>query len=349
MNKKDLEYLRKMEEEKNTRAFSKQEVKKINESLRTNVGVSDTNEALDLSASIAEAQVENFGTDVDALLDTVLYHGGEKGAKTATMRATEVKFSLATKFIDFGQYDKFEDMDFKYVDKEFFEYCVPFSVIEESIDQTPYIIADNVKTLKGLQYLDKNGKIPNDYFSNDDRHSIENASLEQLEFYVKHGSNINAVIDWWEYGYDATENRSVLDKYIMDNSDDSLEYMKKIIELGGKRGDGELISSYCYWFSYEHEGIPQLFREKINLLDKNNMIHEYDKRSIREAINCETDYLDWKMDALRRKIGDKVGKTADVKTGEITDEHRKMAKDQSEIAKGIIQQKIADRKLARKL
>ena len=51
------------------------------------------------------------------------------------------------------------------------------------------------------------------------------------------------------------------------------------------------------------------------------------------------DPLQFKIDVLRRKICDQVGKTADVDTGQVTDEHRKIAKEQIEISKTLMQAK----------
>ncbi|MBP5399337.1 MAG: hypothetical protein J6Y53_02845 [Alphaproteobacteria bacterium] len=343
MNTKDLEYLRKMEKESTKRDFSEEEIRKIDEALRTNVSGNDTTEALDLSASIAETQVEKYGTDVDSLLDTILYHGELLGAKNATDKATEAKFSLAAKFIDSEQYDKFENMSFEYISKEIFEYYVPYPILKKSkdVDQTPYIIADKVKTMQGIQYMVGHNKINNDYFTDDSRHSIENASLEQLEFYVSKGANINAVIDYWEYGDEERQDRSVLDKYLMDTNGDSIEYMKKIIELGGKKLDNDLIGEICHYYCYEQCGGPKLFLDKIALLRNNSMLDASEERSVKKAMAAETDYLEWKIQDMRRELGNKVGKTADVETGKVTEEHRQTAKEQANISKAIMKAKRA--------
>jgi len=50
----------------------------------------------------------------------------------------------------------------------------------------------------------------------------------------------------------------------------------------------------------------------------------------------ESQTLDGKVKILLEKLGDKLGKTADVKTGKVTDEHRKIAKQQVEISKTIM-------------
>lgn len=53
----------------------------------------------------------------------------------------------------------------------------------------------------------------------------------------------------------------------------------------------------------------------------------------------QIDFLNLKMDLLREKLGNKVDKTADIKTGKVTDEHREIAKQQVEISKAIIKAK----------
>lgn len=306
MNNKDLEYLRKMEEEASKRAFSKDEVEEVHNCLRTNVGANDTNEALDLSASIAQAQVEKYGTDVDSMLDTILYQGEIKGAEDATIKATETKFDLAAKFIDSEQYNKFESMGFHHLNQGLLkDYEIRLGGSANS--QVPYLVMDRVETLKGAEYLVDNNIIKSNYFTDDTRGSIATASLEQLEYFVNKGANINAVVDTWQYG-EESENRTILDRHILNNKEESLEYMKKIIELGGKRSDGELIIGACHEFSYDR-AVPKEFLEKIKLLDENGMLNKYDRKSVKEAISDTPDYLQLKMDTLRERLGDKLGKT----------------------------------------
>ena len=55
--------------------------------------------------------------------------------------------------------------------------------------------------------------------------------------------------------------------------------------------------------------------------------------------NVQTQAVDWlqkKQDTLYKRLKDKVGKTADVGTGQVTDEHRKVAQKQVEISKAIM-------------
>lgn len=58
-----------------------------------------------------------------------------------------------------------------------------------------------------------------------------------------------------------------------------------------------------------------------------------------KAYQKSQDLIQHKADMLRDKLGDKVGKTADVKMGQVTDEHREIAKTQVEISKAIMKAK----------
>lgn len=69
------------------------------------------------------------------------------------------------------------------------------------------------------------------------------------------------------------------------------------------------------------------------------MIENGYKPTAEEAIVAKIDYLKWKGDALRERLGSKVGKTADVKTGKVSDEHRKTAETQVEISRAIMEAK----------
>ena len=51
--------------------------------------------------------------------------------------------------------------------------------------------------------------------------------------------------------------------------------------------------------------------------------------------------LQTKLNMLREKLGNKVGKTADVTTGKVSDEHRETAKAQVEISKAIMKARRA--------
>lgn len=68
-----------------------------------------------------------------------------------------------------------------------------------------------------------------------------------------------------------------------------------------------------------------------------------DERSnIKSQSDEKSDSIDWlqlKQDALRKRLKGKVGKTADVETKEIKDEHRKTAKIQVDIVKNIMKSK----------
>ena len=73
-------------------------------------------------------------------MDTIIYHGDLKGNEEAQIIATDIKLSLAAKFIDSEQYDKFESMNY--------------------VDCSPYMIMKRVNTSKGIQYLLEKGIVP---------------------------------------------------------------------------------------------------------------------------------------------------------------------------------------------
>ena len=307
MREEALKHLRDMEKKKDKRQFNFEEIEKIHKCLRECVKADDANEALDLSASIAEAQVKGYGTDVDSLLDTILYQGDLKGAEDATQTATDSKLWLAAKFVDSEQYDKFENMSFEHVNKDFFvdEDEDVASVTEyatEGIDEISSAIMQRVKTLKGAQYLVDNGKIQSEYFTNDYMGALNNASLEQLEFFVKQGANINAgaAIDM-PYG-ELSQDYTLLDLYTEMDTPESLEYMKEIIRLGGQRMNCEFIPYYLD----NHNNITKLYAEKFLLLSQSGMLNDREKHSLREAINGRTDeeaktHIDTAKDIMKLK------------------------------------------------
>ena len=50
----------------------------------------------------------------------------------------------------------------------------------------------------------------------------------------------------------------------------------------------------------------------------------------------EQDSLQLKMEVVRAKLGSKIGKTGESSTGEVTSEHRNIAKQQTDISKHIM-------------
>lgn len=321
MNMKDLEYLRKMNEEASKRAFSKDEIEEIHNCLRTNVGKDDTNEALDLSASIADAQVVAYGADVDSLLDTILYHGGLKGAEDATKIATDSKFLLAAKFVDSGQYDKFEKMSFHHLDKEQMSWYIAngheCNVPADDNEKNLYVITDYVRTLKGLQYLEQKGKIPEDYFTKSDM-LLLNASNEQIDFYISHKAPVNDVDD--------VTGETVLDRYLYNHK--PTEAIEKLLNAGAKPGRDafytkSLLSEYFppnfhnndEYTKYTLQSFDMMLEKGINPpknfyteLSNNEELREKYPALISKIIS-HSDPLKLKMDMLREKLGNKVGKT----------------------------------------
>ncbi len=223
MNEKDLEYLRDMREESYERVFSKEEIERIGEALRTNVGANDTTEAIDLVVEI----IHNQQFEIDkhdnielfhGLVDEVIYHGGLLGADDAVKEARFYEAFIAPKYIDKGRYQEFEKM----VEKGF----DPLSKYVGS-----YLI-DDVRTLSGAEYLDKKGLIPEGYFTEYDEKIEEpplfRASLEQIDFYIAHGADATA---------ENNMGQTLPDKMIY--SACPVESIKKVCEAGGRISEPE--------------------------------------------------------------------------------------------------------------
>lgn len=77
------------------------------------------------------------------------------------------------------------------------------------------------------------------------------------------------------------------------------------------------------------------------LVSENELAEKYPVLVSKIMNYCDVDPLNLKADVLREKLEERLGKTADVRTGEVTDEHRKTAKKQVEISKNIIKARLA--------
>ena len=99
MDMKDLEYLRKMNEEKYNRQFSGEEIKKIHNALHTNVETEDATEALDITADIIEIQSARFGVDekFENITNDIIHHGVILGATEAVETAEKIDFNIKLK------------------------------------------------------------------------------------------------------------------------------------------------------------------------------------------------------------------------------------------------------------
>lgn len=375
MNQKDLEYLRKMEEEKEKRAFSNQEIENIHNCLRTNVGANDTNEALDLSASIVQTQVKEYGADADSLLDTILHHADLNGAEDATEIATSTKFALAAHFIDSEQYDKFESMNFRYINKEIIDdFLIDFKDTHVT-DQTPFVLMDKVKTLKGMQYLLEKEIIPQTINMYDDYDHLDTITtvlkdgttvtknmngdllytgnkeegkkytdlgiIHEVEQNTKTGTvygpfkhDDNSAVSWYEYNDDYGSTSMVPIFEDEKGGWHEFDYNERFItHPSGVHSDK---------YDATEEDLEKYMSELENraFIKTGDKTYYMEKGQPAKEINLEKDdSLELRMTLLRKKLGDNVGKTADVKTGEITDKHRENAKTQVEISKAMIKAK----------
>ena len=384
MNQKDLEYLRKMEGEARQRAFSKEEIEHISEALRTNVDIADSTEALDLVREIMDKQSFNNNVELfHGLADEVIYHGELLGANLAVLSAKTMEMNIAAKFIDEGRYDEFQEMRDKGFD----------SLDEENYFHQPLIYC--VRTLKGAEYLDQKGLIPEGYFTANthDDPILLGASSEQIDFYIAHGADVNAE----NYNGDRVLNLMLYDSY-------PIEMVKKVYQAGGyfdeyfdsgrkvfdncliwkpielnAKGDKagaknsldaiaflikenlvsteklDLLLSSPDLFEKYPETMKELFADDKHLEEKLAKVVER-----RELEKQPDDLLEEKQDKInkavrrlrgmirpRRSFPDddprkeywelkekiKVGKTADVKTGEVRKEHKSAAQIQTEAAK----------------
>lgn len=249
--------------------------------------------------------------------------------------------SKAAKFIDEKKYDEFQKMNFGNDDMA--------------------SITDNVWTLDGIEYLDKKGLIPEEYFSK--KEVIFNSSPEQVDFYISKGARVNDSQKFWNYEDDCEEEVTFLDLTIED-SRYSAENVKSVIDAGGK-------------FAYGVVDVDSLFDKygmmrddtvaKIKVLNEAGLIDQNDKKILIDRLpisnadviaklanpNSEgTDYLQMKADILREKIaeqrfrmkGSPIGKTGDSQNVEINGKHRVTAWRQSVLMSALMKEKNEQQK-----
>ncbi len=183
---------------------------------------------------------------------------------------------------------------------------------------------------------------------NVNRESNGNSFLESSLYSSKSPETIQSIIDKggkfreWENLADiswmlvnrlTSDYKGQLEKYGENSVKNNLGNLAVLIETGliEKPKDlDKLISN------------PELFEKYPDIMNK---LFEGDKdlqakldnvKNREELKGKKDDYLQDKLNLLRERLGDKLGKTADVKTGEVTDEHRKIAKQQVEISKAIM-------------
>ena len=250
-----------------------------------------------------------------------------------SIRDSYYKIKQAGEYIDSGQYDKFEKMDFKDIDGRLFNNFLIFhSALPADADRVPYLIMNEVKTLEGAKYLEKKGLIPSDYFSNQKLENIFKASTEQLGFYAAKGANLNSAINTVDSGFDFSERLSVLDRMVFYDCTNtySLAHINKMIELGAQRGckkSGDAIHTIVQSFAVATDTESDaLFLSKLKLLNEKGMLTDEEKAvivlhlpqkyksmaqefAVSEKGKEKIDALRLKKALLQEKIGEDVGKT----------------------------------------
>jgi len=120
----------------------------------------------------------------------------------------------------------------------------------------------------------------------------------------------------------------------MNDSHSEDEYMHA---LDGSDCAERCVSLFVEAVRFADKLIESSPRTKI-VSDLQEEVQKAKKALIKEGLwEVEEDSLQLKMDLLRERLGDKVGKTADVETGRITEEHQETAKTQVEISKALMQ------------
>ncbi len=249
------------------------------------------------------------------------------------MNSKEI-ISKAAKFIDEKKYDEFQKMNFGNDDMA--------------------SITDNVLTLEGIEYLDKKGLIPEEYFSK--KEVIFNSSPEQVDFYISKGARVNDSQKFWNYEDDCEEEMTFLDLIVADSRYSS-KNVESVIKAGGK-------------FSYDAfdiQSVEDSLRlgnkntlDKIKILNKANMLDEDAKESIighlgnidaiAQLANPQqegSDYLALKAKILREKLETRpmrktapLGKSGDVRTGEVREEHKNIAGQTMSLMKALMTERV---------
>ena len=173
----------------------------------------------------------------------------------------EENLITAVNYIDKGQYDRFEQMmqtSLKVSDEEIQDYKNKgfHADFEKSPDEKiKYFLADYVQTLAGMEYLEQNNLIPKDYFTDENRVSdpvLHFASLEQIDFYVAHGTDVNARA--------IAENATTLDYAVLEKTPEAVE---KLLSVGCVTARGKKIG---FGIDSEDEEIQPLLRNVAVLL-----------------------------------------------------------------------------------
>ena len=172
---------------------------------------------------------------------------------------SEDKILQAAELIDAGKYKEFQAM----VDKE--EFKNESELIE---------LVDNVKTLSGIEYLEKEKLIPDGYFTeyeNQFNPPLYWAYPEQIDFYIAHGADVNAEDQFGQ---------TLLHQMVYASR--PAESIDKICKAGGSSDEnllGLLLErvTYRYYFQLDIYGEKSIERslENIVVLLKNGYTPDY--------------------------------------------------------------------------
>ena len=238
----------------------------------------------------------------------------------------------AAKLIDKEEYNEFKKMNFGNDDM--------------------ISITNEVRTLKGIEYLDKEGLIPEKYFSNEE--VIFASSPEQVDFYISKGARVNDTQKFWNYEDNCEEKLNFLDLVVSDCRFSS-QNVESVIKAGGK------FAYNVIDFQDLEKGLIKKKKkkmvDKIKVLNKANMLDNDTKQSTIELLSSSyadtvallanpqqvgVDYLQLKSEILKNKLSKKnrktahLGKTGDIKTGEVREEHKNVAQKQAKISKALM-------------
>lgn len=369
MTDKNLDYLSELHKESINRILTDAEIKEVQKILKLDI---EQNEITDNTVlkKVSDININQSNKPnverLHRLTDDVIKYGELLGEKYVVEKAKSVEVMIAAKYIDDEQYDNFQFM----IDSGFDPHLEPWNGRN---------LMDNVKTLKGIEYLDKNGLIPAEYFT-EARVELPlcRAYPEQIDFYIKHGADVNAkdrfgqtVLDHMVYcsypaesidkickaGGKSYENPlGLLVERVTYNYDEQLQkYGEKSIERSleniavllknGYEADyyrryvpRDKKGEFLYDAEYDIKNVNRRFFDKIR---GNKQLAEKYPELIDEIMSFDKkDSLQEKMNTLHEKLGNNVGKTADVKTGKTTDEHRKIAETQVGISKAMMKTKL---------
>ena len=234
----DLEYLDKMH---TLSAFKKDitindnDIANIEKALETNLNTGNENQALEyVSSIIASLCGKEDSEKLASLIDTVLGEAIPKidnNPKTSPEYRTGVSIyrltsdslrTIAARLIDEEQYDKFKQLksnSWFNKDDVFYD--------NYRYENRYKSLTAKVKTLKSLQFLEKENLLSKDYFtefnSENEYPPLYNAYPEQIDFYIEHGAKVNET---------DINGHSILDSMLYASRPS--ESIDKICKAGGK-------------------------------------------------------------------------------------------------------------------